>query len=173
MHSFVSVVHILLFLLFLFLPANDKLERNSFIDPTDCKNSRKGNNKFPYRGDLQRNVNLLNSLEDGAPPPDLLMGARGAPTSGNPQHTIHTDDDSNNNVPELDCEDTTADYNGQPTLPGVLPAGVMTVNPLESLPDIAEIVVGTWNIQSDRNCQYVYIRVRLLRHPQEASDLCR
>ena len=36
MHSFVSVVQMLLFLLFVILPVTGKLDRNSFIDPTDC-----------------------------------------------------------------------------------------------------------------------------------------
>ena len=64
-HSSVSVALILLFLLFVILPASGKSERIIFIYPKDCGGSQEGHNKSLHMEDLQRNVNSLNLPEGG------------------------------------------------------------------------------------------------------------
>ena len=88
----------LLFLLFVILPGNRKLERKSFIDPTD---------KSPLKGNLQRNTNSLHSLEEGIPPLNLLIDATETPMSGNHNDTalLLTDNDEDSNVPNPVGED--------------------------------------------------------------------
>ena len=76
-----------------------------------------------------------------------------ASTPGNPNNTIHTDDNGDSNIPNLVSEDAIGDHNGRPTPPGGLPTDVTAVDPPESLPDTADIVIGTWNIKSGRTCK--------------------
>jgi len=147
----VSVAPILLFLLFVILPASGKSERIIFIDPRDCDDSQEGHNKSPYRGDLQRNVNSLNLPEDGVPPPNLSTSADEAPTLGNTNINININAESSSNVTIEINSNSNGGNNGQSTPPGEPDADVTAVNSSESLPATTEIVIGTWNIQSGRN----------------------
>ena len=114
-HSYVSVAPILLFLLFVILPASGKSERIIFIDPRDCDDSQEGHNKSPYRGDLQRNVNSLNLPEDGVPPPNLSTSADEAPTLGNTNINININVESSSNVAIGINANSNGGNNGQST----------------------------------------------------------
>ena len=115
-HSSVSVALILLFLLFVILPASGKSERKIFIDPKDCDGSQVGHNKSPYRGNLQRIVNSLNSPEGGVPPSNLSTAADEAPTPGNINININAESSSNVAI-EINAN-SNGGNNGQSTPPG-------------------------------------------------------
>ena len=91
-----------------------------------------------------------------SPPPNLLTGAEEALTPGNANINININinaKSSSNVAVEIDANSNGGNHEGQLTPPGELNADVTAVNSSESLPGTTGIVIGTWNIQSGRNCR--------------------
>ena len=157
-HSTCSVALIPLFLQFLIILQRNKSK--SIIDPKDCGGRQEEYNKSLNRGDLQRTVDSFNSTEDGVPQQNLSTGVTGVPTAGTPEAQMLGNNTTNININIGDNSNVTININsnggninsGQATPPTEEPpADATATNPPESLPDKAEIVIGTWNIQNGRN----------------------
>ena len=105
-------------------------------------------------------MDSVNSTEDGVPQQNLSTGVTGVPTAGTPEAQMLGNNTTNINITIGDNSNVTININsnggsinsGQATPPTEEPpADATATNPPESLPDKAEIVIGTWNIQNGRN----------------------